>query len=228
MAGSSSKKRKKTAAPPSGRRADRPAAAADAAARRKAGQDAARKQDKREALRRRLAVVGVVVLGLAVVGGYVVFDRQRAAALDAELTAGSCVTDELTDPTAPAGQNHIPDARYRVEPPAGGDHDPSPARSGVYDGGSVPTDGMLVHALEHGYVIAWHSPDIEAAELDELRELESRHPGDVLVVERPTLPTPVAATAWGRRLLCQQAEPEVLTRFVEQYVGRGPEDVGRG
>lgn len=225
----SKKKRKKTAAPPAGRRADSPGpGAGQPAARRKDSQDAERRRERREKLRHRLTVVGVVVVGLAVVGGYVLFDQRRAADLEAELTAGSCVIDDRSDPTAPAGQNHVTGVSYRVDPPAGGNHDPSPARSGVYAGGSVPTDGRLVHALEHGYVIAWHRPDVGEAELEQLRELQGRNSGDVLVVERPSLPTPVAATAWGRRLLCQQVEPAALARFVEQYVGKGPEDVARG
>lgn len=85
-----------------------------------------------------------------------------------------------------------------------------------------------MHSLEHGYVIAWHSPDLAGDERSGLAELEERYPGDILVVERPGLPTPVAATAWGQRLLCQSVEPSALTRFVEQYVGKGPENVERG
>ena len=41
------------------------------------------------------------------------------------------------------------------------------------------------------------------------------------------LPVPVAATAWGHRLLCGAVEPDVLARFVDERVGNGPEDVTR-
>jgi hypothetical protein len=225
---SRNKKRKKTAAPPTGQAKRTPAESADARARRQSVKDEQRKSQQREAWRRRLTVIGATVLVVAVAGGIFLFDQRRAADLEADLTAGSCETDQRSDPTRPAGQNHVPNASYQVEPPAGGDHAPAAARSGVYESDSAPPDGQLVHSLEHGYVIAWHSPELAEADRRGLTELEERYPGDLLVVERPGLPTPVAATAWGQRLLCQAVEPVALSRFVEQYVGKGPENVERG
>ena len=58
-------------------------------------------------------------------------------------------------------------------------------------------------------------------------DLQEASGNDVIVVERATLSTPVAATAWGQRLLCGQVEPDVLQRFVTERVGNGPEDVPR-
>jgi hypothetical protein len=98
----------------------------------------------------------------------------------------------------------------------------------VYEVGDAPPDGQLVHSLEHGYVVAWHQPDLDSAQQQQLQELQEANPDDVLVVEREGLQVPVAATAWGRRLLCQEVEPAALSRFVEEYVGKGPEDVERG
>lgn len=36
---------------------------------------------------------------------------------------------------------------------------------------------------------------------------------------------PVAATAWGKRLLCAKAQAAPLEAFAAEYIGGGPEDV---
>lgn len=169
-------------------------------------------------------LLGAVVL--CAVAAYVVL-HARAGRADAQrlqraLTAGSCTTDRRADPLR---GGHVADPVFRVDPPAGGTHTPEVAKAGVYAGARVPPEGRLVHALEHGYVVLWHRPDVPVGPL---AAVEAAHPRDVLVVERPSLPVPVAATAWGRRLLCGRAEPPVLERFVGAYVGRGPEDLARG
>lgn len=169
-----------------------------------------------------------MVLIAVAVAGYLVVDRKRDADLRAALTGGTCTTDDRSDDTGPPGQNHIPNPTYRVDPPAGGNHEPSAVRSGVYAGTNIPSNGKLVHSLEHGYVIFWHRPDISEDDRRTLQDLQGRYSGDVLLVERTSLPVPVAATAWTRRLLCQQVEEGPLVRFVEEYVGDGPEDVERG
>ena len=85
-----------------------------------------------------------------------------------------------------------------------------------------------MHALEHGYVVAWHDPELPAEQVEQLAAFEQRHDGDVIVAERAGMSTPVAATAWGQRLLCGEVEPAVLDEFAEAHVGNGPEDVERG
>jgi len=190
---------------------------------------AAQRTAQRQATLRRAAVTGAVALvGIAVVGGVVALDRRGDAQLRAELTAGSCEVDTRTDRTGPAGQNHVPSPSYQVNPPAGGNHLASAAGAGTYSDDSVPEDGLLVHSLEHGYVIAWHQPDLPEDQLAQLQAFQRQHDDDVIVAERSDLPVPVAATAWGQRLLCQQVETGPLNRFFDEYVGKGPEDVPRG
>ena len=134
-------------------------------------------------------------------------------------TAGSCEVDTQSDPTQAAGRNHVPSSSYTVDPPAGGDHLAPAARSGVYEGTSVPADGLLVHSLEHGYAIVWHQPDLPDDERTRLEELERGNDDDVIIAERASLPVPVAATALGHRLLCQEVEPAVLERSIDERVG---------
>jgi hypothetical protein len=192
-------------------------------------QQAAQQKAQRQAtLRRAGATAAVVLLGAAIAGTVVTLDRRSDAQLRDELTAGSCEVDTRTDPTGPAGRNHVPSPTYQVNPPAGGDHLAAAARAGLYTGSSVPQDGQLVHSLEHGYVIAWHRPDLPEDQLTALADFQRQHDDDVIVAERSDLPVPLAATAWGQRLLCQQVETGALQRFFDEHVGNGPEDVPRG
>lgn len=226
----SKKKQKRPTAPPAPTRTKPPrAASAPVGPTRKEQERASRAAaERRDALRRGLitaALLGAIVGAVAL---YFVVDNRRDASLREALTSGSCEVDTDTDPTRPAGQNHVQSPSYSVNPPAGGDHLASPARAGVYDGTAVPADGLLVHSLEHGYVIVWHQPDLPDEQKKQLEEFQGRHDEDVIVAERPNLPVPVAATAWEQRLLCQEVEAAPLERFFDEHVGNGPEDVGRG
>ncbi len=178
-------------------------------------------------LKRMLLAGGLATAALVAVGGYVVLDQRSDAELREALTGGSCEVDTEADSKRSA-TGHVPNPTYTVEPPAGGDHNPSPARGGVYAGTRVPADGLLVHSMEHGYVVVWHQSDLPAEQKAELEAFELRNDGDVIVAERPALPVAVAATAWQQRLLCGAVEPAALDRFAAEYVGKGPEDVERG
>ncbi len=226
----SKKKKKRPSPPPVPVRttAPRPPAAPAGPTRKQQERSARQKAERREALRRWLSAAGLVALLLLVVGGVLLYDRQQDQKLRAALTAGSCEVDTETDPTQAAGRNHVQNPSYAVDPPAGGDHLASATRGGVYAGASVPADGLLVHSLEHGYVVVWHQPGLPTEQRAQLADFGRRHEGDVIVAERAGLPVPVAATAWGHRLLCQGVEEAPLERFFEERVGDGPEDVERG
>ena len=220
-----SKKHKRPTPPPPPVRSAPPRAKSPtgSTSKRAAAEQAAR----RDALRRRLVAAGVVVAGVAAVGTYVVVDRRGDQAVEQVLTSGTCTVDSRTDPTSGAPNNHVPSPTYAVDPPAGGNHLGASASAGAYAGTAVPSDGLLVHSLEHGYVVVWHQPGLDAAAKQALVDLQERNDPDVILVERASVPGQVAATAWGERLLCGQSEPEAVQRFVDEHVGNGPEDVGR-
>lgn len=154
-------------------------------------------------------------------------DRQ---ALD---TAG-CTTDTRSDPET-KGDNHVDrpgyggplsnPPTYAVNPPSGGDHLGGAAPAGVYTGANIPPDGILVHSLEHGYVILWYRSDAPADEVATVREAAQKFQRDTLVVERKDMPVAIAATAWEQRLLCQEADADTLADFIERYRNQGPEKV---
>lgn len=168
-----------------------------------------------------LAVLAGAV-GLSLVRGSKSSDEPRVQpALRGSLEQGGCTFDTRTD----KGQKHGPAAAYSVNPPAGGDHDPKPSPAGFYDESNVPTDGHVVHSLEHGFVAVWYQPaGVSAATVDSLRDLVSRHRW-VLAVPRRSLPSPLAATAWHRRLLCPEdvGVQGPIDNFVRAFRDRGPE-----
>lgn len=183
--------------------------------------EARRRVRSRRELRTRILIGSVVVLA---VGGLVfnwANSRRQSQRLISSLEAGSCDFDRDTD----AGRDHVVGPAYRVDPPAGGDHLVNPAPAGVYEASTVPPDGNLVHSLEHGFVILWHLPDLPSGELDQVLDVAAQYERDVLVVPRASLSTPVAASAWHKRLLCSSVEPEVLSSFVDEFRNDGPEDV---
>lgn len=167
-------------------------------------------------------IVGVLV---AAVAAAVLVKRSRDQRADqrvvAQLTAESCKFDRRSD----SGSTHVSAPSFRVDPPSGGDHLATAAPPRVYPEGSAPPDGQIVHAMEHGYIVLWHQPDAGAQAQEALRDVAVDFERDVLVVARPSLPTPVAATAWHRRLLCQDVERDKLTQFVREYRNEGPEKV---
>lgn len=185
--------------------------------------EAARQARRKAALRRR----GLVALLVALVAGVVAAalansaaDRRARSGLNDLLTAGECTVDTRTD----SGSDHVESPQYDVDPPAGGDHTPQAADAGVYEPGQAPADGPLVHAMEHGYVILWYRPGVDAETVNQLEEVSERFGDATLVVPRPSLEVPVAVTAWHRRLLCRGGfEERPFVEFVKAYRDKGPE-----
>jgi hypothetical protein len=221
-----SKRRKRSGPPPRpAARPHRPRRTTGPATRAQA--QAAAAQRKKQARRRQAVIALLVLVAIAAGAAYVVTSRRADTELREALTSGTCEVDTESDQIS-GGDGHVESPTYTVDPPAGGDHLAAVARGGVYDGDAVPPDGQLVHALEHGYLIAWRTPDLPAEQVEQLAAFEQRHDGDVIVAERASMSTPVAATAWGQRLLCGEVEPDALDRFADEHIGNGPENVERG
>ena len=223
-----SKKKKRPTPPPApvAKKPPRSASAPAGPTRKELEREERWRQERREALRRKLVAAGLATAAVAAVAGYLVVDRRQDDELKDALTSGSCEVDTEAD-TISGGDGHVTSPSYSVNPPAGGDHLVSVARSGVYAGAAVPPDGQLVHSMEHGYVIAWHATNLPAEQKELLEAFEAEHEGDVIVAERPNLPVPFALTAWNQRLLCQEVEEGPMQRFFDEHVGNGPEDVER-
>ena len=184
--------------------------------------EAARRDRRRRRRRTRIAGSAAALLVVGSVVAWSLYRRSEARQLEAILESGSCRVDREAD--AGSGDVDQPPT-YEVEPPAGGPHARSVASAGVYQVDRAPRDGLVVHALEHGLVSVWYRPGLPQS--DEVVALADRFPEDVLVLPRAGLRTPLAATAWHRRLLCDEPEIRTVERFVREFRGKGPERVVR-
>lgn len=165
------------------------------------------------------AFVGVGAL-ILVAGALVWRNAQAEANARRAMTATGCRYDSRSDP----GTGDNGNTTFSVNPPSGGPHGASPAVGRFYrPGEAAPDDGAVVHALEHGRIAIWYRPDLPAPDIERLSGLLEVRDRMVLLVPRPSLSDPVAATAWRRRLLCPQTDVVALTRFVRTYVDEGPE-----
>jgi hypothetical protein len=146
-----------------------------------------------------------------------------------------CVSDTRMDVYSAPGVVHVDAPGYKgplanpptytVNPPSGGDHLADSVGPGVYAGLNVLPDGILMHSLEHGYVILWHRSDAPIPDITAIRDVQAEYKRDALVVERKDMPTPIAATAWKQRLLCDGADAKQLSEFVEKARNKAPEKV---
>lgn len=193
-------------------------------AERLAAAEAAR---RRKAARKRALIAGGMVAVLVLLVVTITNSRRSNQRIVSALeSSGNCDYDSRTDSDAGPGNNHVTgDITYQVNPPSGGNHNPSPSPPGIFTTDNTPPDAQIVHSLEHGYIALWYRPDVDTATLDDLTSLANRYPRDVLLVPRQSLEQPVAATAWHRRLLCQRPDVAALERFVKEYRNKGPEKI---
>jgi len=193
-------------------------------AERLAAAEAAR---RRKATRTRALIAGGLVTVLALLTVTIINSRRSNSRVISDVeSSGACQYDSDTDSDGGTGSNHVNGAvNYKVDPPSGGDHNPSASPPGIFTLEKKPADTNIVHSLEHGYVTIWHRPDLDSAGLDQLRELARKYDRDVLLVPRESQAQPVAATAWHRRLLCERPDVAALERFVTAYRNKGPEKI---
>lgn len=228
MAKSRKKKRGGGPVPPKPRPASKPAKKRPrdpSAPTRTERVEAAKTERRRKQRRARAGYAAVAVFLIGAVVAWQVVSWRNSQRTIAALTAGSCRYDTETDPGRP--NEHSSSATYSIDPPSGGVHPSTPATAGVYTAETSPPDGQVVHALEHGYVALYYRPDLAADKLSDLQEVARDNSRDVLLMPRPSLEQSVAAAAWHRRLLCDELEVANISRFVEAYVGKGPERVPR-
>lgn len=223
--------------------------------RKQAKREAERAAQRRQRIRKLVATGVVAVLALAAIGG-VGFLWQQSRAERGELLAGNADAAQAAgcgqaEDMPDLGSQHFGGqaAELAQRPPAQ-IYDHRPATSGPHIGGAVIATGVyeqhvdervLVHNLEHGYVVVWYSPELAEDQRAELVKWGERTVGDeplVLVAEYPE-PLPdggqIAYTAWGYRQLCDKFDAEVADAFVDRYtnfeapeVGVGPHDESDG
>lgn len=173
-----------------------------------------REEARRRAKRRRRRIRDGVIAAVVLLGvGFVVFTLVKP---DPEV--------EGVEKFSSAGRDHLASGAaydYGDPAPTSGPHDPRAPRCGPYDEPIPPT--LAVHALEHGAVILWHRPDLDARQVTTLEDVMGRHDSHVIVAPNPGITEPIVATAWNRRMRFQSAADPLLAEFVDTYRTRAPE-----
>ena len=208
--------------------------------------------------RKRLQLVGGAVLGLAAIAAVVVAlvvglgggDDDPAgpkAAPPRENASVKLPPARETDVEAAAekagckltnakyeGANHeerqFAAGDYQTNPPTSGDHMPNWYEDGIYEPGTTPDLGQLVHTLEHGRINIQYRPGTDAKTIAQLEAFVGENDGYHMVMYENTtkMPFAVAATAWTQSLTCDEMKPEVfdaMRTFRDEYLDKGPEKI---
>ena len=195
---------------------------------------------KSAANKKRLQLVGGVVLGLAAIAAVVVALVVGLGGGDDETTAGSGPSDaaasvdlppqktsDLDDAAKAAGctvthaeyegagheEKDFKPSDYKTNPPTSGAHFPEWYDDGVYAPGTVPNLGMLVHTLEHGRINVQYAKGTPAADVAKLEALlqEQNEGYHMLLYENTTgMDAQIAATAWTHSLTCDEMNDKVF------------------
>ena len=121
---------------------------------------------------------------------------------------------------------------YATIPPASGPHDPTPLPAGIYD--SAPDVYQSMHALEHGGVIVWYSPDADAAKVADLKAFYGQRQSEVSIGQDRVIVAPydypdqgdgsqlpagvqMALVSWHRLQTCSNVSLPVAFDFTSQY-----------
>jgi hypothetical protein len=120
---------------------------------------------------------------------------------------------------------------YKTNPPTSGTHFPDWYDDGVYEPGTTPQLGMLVHTLEHGRINVQYKPGTSKDDVAKLEALlaEQNDGYHMLLYENTTgMDAAVAATAWTQSLTCPAMNDKVfdaIRTFRARYIDKGPETV---
>jgi hypothetical protein len=158
---------------------------------------------------------------------------QKISDLSGAAKAAGCTVQSFTP--GPNDRTHTESrVNYKQNPPVFGPHNPVWASDGDYVGQGAPPTEKLVHPLEHGRVVIWYKPTLPQRQISQLETLFSEPISGKpegykqILVDHPSLPGAVAASAWGHQLICPQFNDKVfdaLRAFRAAYVDKGPESV---
>ena len=120
---------------------------------------------------------------------------------------------------------------YKTNPPTSGNHAPDWYDDGVYEPGTTPELGKLVHTLEHGRVNVQYKPGTPEETVRQLEALlaEQSDGYHMLLYENTTgMDAAIAATTWGHSVTFPEMNPQVfdaIRTFRAEYIDQGPENV---
>ena len=71
--------------------------------------------------------------------------------------------------------------------------------------------------------ISYNADLVTDEDLETLRTISGEFSNDVLLSPRPDNADPIALVSWGRRLLVEEADADLIEQFVRTNVNRSPE-----
>lgn len=195
---------------------------------------------KRRARRRRLAATAVVLLAIAGVAGLLGWRWWEARTEASDILAGEAEAAEaagcepVEEPDDLGSSHDIevepPSELYDHRPATSGPHYGSVVVTGVYD--QHVDERLLLHNLEHGYVVAWYSPELDDESRAALLEWGENADEPFLIVAEYPEPLPdggqVGYVAWGYRQLCDDFDADVADAFVDRFVNFEAPELGAG
>lgn len=117
---------------------------------------------------------------------------------------------------------------YSSFPPTSGPHSPEPTTPGAVYEEPQPLP-EVVHAMEHGAVVLWVSPDAPGPMRERLLRTVRALAGEgyvaLIVTPLSGLEEPLAMTAWGSLQRCLGVSPAEIHAFVEAFYASGAEGV---
>jgi hypothetical protein len=168
-----------------------------------------------------LCAWAIAALVLVACGGDDETSSPESTATTGTTAGGAC--GEIQEVDVPLTGQHkdrdfiVPD--YETNPPAGGDHSPTPLEAGKFYT-DPPALGEAVHLLEHGAVIGWTnalSEEDQKAVEDEFNDVFQDGYYQLAVVELPGMEVPFALSAWGAVQTCDEVDTSAIRPFVEEW-----------
>jgi hypothetical protein len=156
---------------------------------------------------------------------------QQTSDLAAAAKAAGCTVANPPVEGANHADKDFTASDYKTNPPTSGNHTPDWYEDGVYEPGTTPSLGMLVHPLEHGRIEVQYKPGTPKTDVAKLEALlkEQNEGYHMLMFQNTTgMDAQVAATAWTHSLTCPKMNDKVfdaIRTFRARYIDKGPETV---
>jgi hypothetical protein len=173
------------------------------AAELKAQQDVQRKRRVKVIAGSAISLLAVIAMIFAMIPGSLDGVSKDPLESSSHLAAGETVT-------------------YSTPTPTSGRHTPGSPSCGVLTEQLPPE--LAIHTLEHGGVVIWYQPTLEAEVVAGLASMVNAFDDRVILSPNAELEDPVVVTSWRHLKAYDGADPEI-EEFIDIYRFRAPENV---
>ena len=188
-------------------------------------------QKKKEARRRNLITMTITVVVFAGAVLLIVNERKKEGGpIEGSVAASEagCTDVESFEPMeSPHIEVGAPHEPYNSDPPTSGPHYQSP--DGPVDPSYYTNElepEQVVHNLEHGQVVIWYRPDLDAEMKDRIERLAEQESTATVALPYEGIDDKhsFVLTAWGNKRSCAKVSQAVVDDFRTQFQGKaGPE-----